>query len=697
MNQKRNRLFAIALCGSLLISSLNGIPAVAETINAPNITQEKPQEEPQTDAPPESSESGAPLRGLPVIPPITKTAAEAQPEEPPVAEVSENVQLDQPVPLMTDPQQGSKRENRAGTVAVPAKTYKLAFIDEAGNYIDPAKVTITGDVMKVEAQGTSGKVGDVVTSNVGNLKEMTVPTVPLVDDDSTGNTGYSGIWNNQIRLPGYYDLPQISPTSYHTGTTFPIAQSKRVSFPNNEVTEIDESGIRFKMARTTPKQYEFQKNNWNSDVSKTKFAFGFNMATTSGVNAYYTTDDTVYYYVPNRRVSIYYSTMALGALPAYPTGYNASLSKTVVDSDNFHYKAPKAFPATYSSGGRHFQFKGWYKGPVRPADPKAVKLETSLTPEFDVTYDGADNLYVFYDEVKEMTTTIPEVTYKFGFVDEKGALVAPTNVDIQANLTTVTDNVAQKVGTATGANAGNLKQLTVPSQTLTHVPKIKVASSGVTDFRLTIPKRYKIPTVTPGSFYTGSTTAYPLATTLLRHISGQADERITTDGTRYSLYNLPTPHSYYMYRSSWQSDVTSTGFSATLSMATTEIYPAYFTTDNTMYYFLENRRVTEHYVDEAGAEVPVPTGFTQGNQTVIDSDTYHFKLAKELPFSYFLNNKAYRFKGWYKGKTKPKVLETSRTPEYDTTFDDNDDLTVVYEEIKYGGNAVTFGFVGEDG
>ncbi|XCJ20857.1 Hypothetical protein ABNV54_02403 [Enterococcus faecalis] len=238
--------------------------------------------------------------------------------------------------------------------------------------------------------------------------------------------------------------------------------------------------------------------------------------------------------------------MTPNGLPAYPPGYNASLSKTVVDSENFHYKAPKAFPEFFSSGNRHFQFKGWYKGPARP-DPKAVKLETSLTPEFDVTYDGADNLYVFYDEVKEMTTTIPEVTYKFGFVDEKGALVAPTN------------------------------------------------------------------------------------------------------------------------------------------------------TDNTMYYFLENRRVTEHYVNEAGAEVPMPTGFTQGNQTVIDSDTYHFKLAKELPFSYFLNNKAYRFKGWYKGKTKPKGLETSRTPEYDTTFDDNDDLTVVYEEIKYGGNAVTFGFVGEDG
>ena len=51
--------------------------------------------------------------------------------------------------------------------------------------------------------------------------------------------------------------------------------------------------------------------------------------------------------------------------------------------------------------------------------------------------------------------------------------------------------MVQKVGAITGANVGNLKQLTVPSQTLTYVPKIKVASSGVTDFRLTIPSAIK--------------------------------------------------------------------------------------------------------------------------------------------------------------------------------------------------------------
>ncbi|EGO8081124.1 WxL domain-containing protein [Enterococcus faecalis] len=692
MNQKRNRLFAIALCGSLLISSLNGIPAIAETMAAPDVQGE----DRQTVVPSEGVQGRAPVSF-----PEADTEVGVPPADEELPEQTEQVvgQVEASVtsPIIVNTPESLRAQRAVQTFDIPEKTYKMSFLDESGRFIDPAKVSITGDIMKFTMQGALTKVGAVATNNVGTTKQLTVPKVALSGDTAIKSYDFSGIQNEKITLPRFYNVPKITPSANYTGQIYPMAVTKQVNV-TGEVSNEETTGARLNMfVSGIPNQFVFSRASWDNDPAGNMFARGFNMATAGGTPAYLTTDDHIYYYVPNKRVNIYYNDMTPNGLPAYPPGYNASLSKTVVDSENFHYKAPKAFPEFFSSGNRHFQFKGWYKGPARPADPKAVKLETSLTPEFDVTYDGADNLYVFYDEVKEMTTTIPEVTYKFGFVDEKGALVAPTNVDIQANLTTVEDKVVQKVGAITGANVGNLKQLTVPSQTLTYVPKIKVASSGVTDFRLTIPKRYKIPTVTPGSFYTGSTTAYPLATTLLRHISGQADERITTDGTRYSLYNLPTPHSYRMYRSSWQPDVTNTGFSATLNMATTEIYPAYFTTDNTMYYFLENRRVTEHYVNEAGAEVPMPTGFTQGNQTVIDSDTYHFKLAKELPFSYFLNNKAYRFKGWYKGKTKPKVLETSRTPEYDTTFDDNDDLTVVYEEIKYGGNAVTFGFVGEDG
>lgn len=52
-----------------------------------------------------------------------------------------------------------------------------------------------------------------------------------------------------------------------------------------------------------------------------------------------------------------------------------------------------------------------------------------------------------------------------------------------------------------------------------------------------------------------------------------------------------------------------------------------------------------------------------------------------MPSSYEIDSKTYQFQGWYKGKTKPENLEKSVTPSYDITYDDNDDLTVVYKEI----------------
>ncbi|MGH2162289.1 hypothetical protein, partial [Enterococcus faecalis] len=78
--------------------------------------------------------------------------------------------------------------------------------------------------------------------------------------------------------------------------------------------------------------------------------------------------------------------------------------------------------------------EGGYKGAARP-DPRGVKLETTLTPEFDVTYGGKDNVYVFYEELEEKTTTIPEITYNFGFVDEKSGVITPAKYVMQTKLT----------------------------------------------------------------------------------------------------------------------------------------------------------------------------------------------------------------------------------------------------------------------
>ncbi|MGH2227184.1 hypothetical protein, partial [Enterococcus faecalis] len=70
----------------------------------------------------------------------------------------------------------TKRENRAvKTAYIAEKTYKMAFIDENGLFIDPAKVTFTGDVTKVERKsGTQTKVGTITSSNLGNFKMLTV-------------------------------------------------------------------------------------------------------------------------------------------------------------------------------------------------------------------------------------------------------------------------------------------------------------------------------------------------------------------------------------------------------------------------------------------------------------------------------------------------------------------------------------------
>ena len=717
MNQKWQKLLTTALCCSLLISSLNGISVLAETMVVENETTTETGE---TTASEDTATSDSSLNASQENETANTVASSETTTEPETSELPQKMIEEPQLPSAEDQteatadtttaaveatqEEPTKRENRAvKTADIPEKTYKMAFIDENGLFIDPAKVTFTADVTKVERKsGTQTKVGTITTSNLGNFKMLTVPKVTLPDDDATEDYGFSGLTNHKITLPGQYTAPKTTPNNFYKGpdtTTFPLAVSRQVTIATGKDYSTYTTGERFNMFTTsTPKQFNLRTYSWVPDPQKVQFSAAYNMATTAGENNYLITDDTIYYYVPNRRVSIYYNDMTSTVLPTYPTGYNAALSKTVVESDNFHYKAPKAFPKTYSSGNRHFQFKGWYKGSARP-DPKAVKLETTLTPEFDVTYDGKDNVYVFYEELEEKTTTIPEITYSFGFVDEKGALIAPANFGMQTNLTSIMNGIAKQVGTATGVNSGNLKKLTIPSQQLTYTKTINPAFYGSTNFRLTIPKQYKPPTVTPGPHYTGSSTAYPVATKRMRFVDSTiADIRVETDGKYYSLYPTTTANQYRLYYTSWIEDTTKTRFDSILTSTNTEVsVPNYYTTDDTMYYFLENRRITENFVDENGTKITAPTGFTQGKQTVIDSDTYHFKLAQELPYSYYANDKAYRFKGWYKGKTQPQNLQTTRVPEYDASYDDNDDLTIIYEEIKYGGNTVQFGFVGESG
>ncbi|MFC0751862.1 WxL domain-containing protein [Enterococcus faecalis] len=477
-------------------------------------------------------------------------------------------------------------------------------------------------------------------------------------------------------------------------TTFPDSRTGVMTsraYTSTTYTRSNYDISAYNFTKATGKTWRITNLNPHSGVS-TNIMFSDNLVGTTGQFNAGNNSATITYYIYYKKLYENFVNSS-GQKIAPPLGFTQG-KKTVINSEAYTFKQAGTLPDTYTTGGKTYKFKGWYKGKTKPST-----LTTTKAPSYAVTYDGNDDLNVVYEETKEKTATIPAVTYKFGFVDEKGALVAPTNFNMTTNLTTIMNGTPKQVGTASGVNNGNLKQLTIPSQQLTYTPTVNPAFSGSTNFRVTVPKQYKLPTVKPGTYYTGSSTTYPIATTKFRYVGGALpDSRLETDGKEYGLFATTTAHSYQMYRDYWIPDTTKTYFSGALSRVTADgNTPAYYTTDETMYYFLENRRVTENFVDTSGAKITAPTGFTQGKKTVISSDTYHFKLAKELPYSYYTDGKAYQFKGWYKGKTKPAKLETTRTPEYDVSYNDDDDVTTIYEEIKYGGNTVQFGFVGEDG
>ena len=67
-------------------------------------------------------------------------------------------------------------------------------------------------------------------------------------------------------------------------------------------------------------------------------------------------------------------------------------------------------------------------------------------------------------------------------------------------------------------------------------------------------------------------------------------------------------------------------------------------------YKVTRKQVTENFVDVNGAKITAPTGFTQGNQVPMNSNTFKYTAAKALPATYTTGGKVYTFQGWYKGK-----------------------------------------------
>ncbi|MBD9861797.1 WxL domain-containing protein, partial [Enterococcus faecalis] len=357
-----------------------------------------------------------------------------------------------------------------------------------------------------------------------------------------------------------------------------------------------------------------------------------------------------------------------------PTGFTQN-KKTPMTSNNYTFKQAGTLPDTYTTGGKTYKFKGWYKGKTKPNT-----LTTTKAPSYAVTYNN-DDLTVVYEEIEFFD--FPALTYQFGFVDESGKRVDASTIDLTYDnwhgelLSSVdgwkTTNI-EKGQVALTKN--NLKEIVYPSHSL-EIMNGRHSQYSAANLTFKIPKYYENISVynKNGTF----DTAYPFPTI-----------KVNTSTTPLSN----RPQLFQLKKSNNQSFI----FNQTTAAAPADVQvpynlreivydPAtsvnkglYHMLDKPIYYYLTNRKVTENFVDTNGTKIKPPTGFTQGNQIPMTSNTFKYTAAKALPATYTAGGKTYIFQGWYKGKTKPNTLTTSTTPTYNTTFDGNDDMTAIYKE-----------------
>ena len=100
--------------------------------------------------------------------------------------------------------------------------------------------------MKFTMQGALTKVGAVATNNVGTTKQLTVPKVALSGDTAIKSYDFSGIQNEKITLPRFYNVPKITPSANYTGQIYPMAVTKQVNV-TGEVSNEETTGARLNM------------------------------------------------------------------------------------------------------------------------------------------------------------------------------------------------------------------------------------------------------------------------------------------------------------------------------------------------------------------------------------------------------------------------------------------------------------------
>ena len=701
---KWQRLAAIGLCGSLLVNAFSGVTAVAETVTIESSPTAKSSAKEETQASSETQETTTETSREEVTQEIEKQAEVAveKKEAPPVkveqkeAEAQQEVQLTPQLPVqiqnraigvkagnLASAQQqiktliANKNFTHANIIRFPEVIFGLAIDAENNTQIQMADFNLTANMVTMDKTS----VNSIITTNV---EKQAVPivkimsgfdiTIPSISFNLNAVSRRRYLDDIILQTPKYVEDITIDAPIVYLWSSGLFNLSDFAELPPATISKIDESKFEISSYETLTEPVE-----GISRVNKIQHYFSYLANPASSTSVHLAT------FLPKNdyKLSLIYKKVtenfvdATGAKITPPTGFTQG-QQTSITSNDFTYTSAKALPDTYKAGGKTYKFKGWYKGTDQTA------LKTTKTPSYAVTYDDQDDMTAVYEDLGE-TTTLPAQTFKFSFVDEQGNLVNPSGISLKGNLQEyVSDETPKIIGEIIGKDNGMVKEYTIPEKVFYGVTDTRFSFYGAKRSIFTLPKYYKSLTKNPGTYYSKTAKVYPAASIRRKNfITGVLETEIPNDLTYRDLFTMADPTQFSLAEARYNVSPTNTTFTA-LGMAfmrPAEGIVVISKDDSPIYYYLENRRVTENFVDATGAKITPPTGFTQGNKVVIDSENFTYTSAKALPDTYTVGDKNYKFKGWYKGTDQTK-MKTTKTPSYAVTYDDKDDMTAVYEEVQ---------------
>ena len=692
---KWQRLATIGLCSSLVINAFSGVTAVAETVtieSSPTAESSAKEETPASSVKEETTKASTENSQVTTDTSQEEATKEAEKQE----EADSKIVNDVNSIVSKDVLKEANKKLAKEVVYSPVYPgFNAEFFDEENKaFTEP--LNITGEYVHW-------------LESTAQVVRYTDTMYPMVSSKSTANNRYKVMTQNVIQVPS--NLFGFFPAGY-TGRGLGI-NKLQITTPLRYVDKIELTttsvpGYYYKDVAaitgppTTPVQVSpnaveksFVKNNtdntfsiqskWGAGTVKTVLPVtamitGSTVALLIGFNA----DTEPHPYVAKYKVSRKQVTEkfvnASGVAITPPTGFTQN-KKTPMTSNDFTFKQAGTLPDTYTTGGKTYKFKGWYKGKTKPST-----LTTTKAPSYKVTYDGNDDLTVMYEEIEAVD--FPALTYQFGFVNESGQRVDASTIKLTYDTwfgEFLTGNVAgwKTVSIEQGKVAptkNNLKEIAYPAQSF-EIVSGKYSQYSAANLTFTPPRYYEKMSVynKSGAF----DASYPFPNILENGTDYIIEDtnkntsrwfELKKSGVQSFIFNFPV--------SSAPADVQVPGYLREVVNDPNVVVKkgSYSIIDKPIYYYLTNRKVTENFVDTSGAKITPPTGFTQGKQTAITSDPYTFKQAGTLPDTYTTGGKTYKFKGWYKGKSILNTLTTTKAPSYQVTYDDNDDLNVVYEE-----------------